>query len=47
MTLAEAISIVALHNQWRRGVEIAMQDPKRLGIAIDVILLYLTQNDPN
>ena len=34
MTWQEACEILELHNQWRRGAEIEMQDPKLIGIAI-------------
>lgn len=38
MTLIEAIQILETHNKWRRGAEIPMEEPKNIGIAIDVIL---------
>lgn len=38
MTIQEAATILDLHQQWRKGAEIPMQDPTRLGVAIDIIL---------
>lgn len=36
--LAEAIAIVKRHQDWRRGAEIEMENPKELGVAIDETL---------
>ena len=36
--LDEAISIVSRHQDWRRGAEIEMENPKVLGVSIDKIL---------
>lgn len=41
MKLKEAIKILDIHNRWRRGADIKMQNPTRLGKAIDIILEYL------
>lgn len=41
MNIDEAISILEYHNKWRRGAEIEMTDPAKLGVAIDVIVSYL------
>jgi hypothetical protein len=44
MKLSEAIKILKYANIWRRGDEdLEMPDPTELGIAIDVILDYLTK----
>ncbi len=44
MKTQEAIKILTLHNNWRRGDDTyPMQDPKLIGIAIDVILDQLTK----
>ena len=45
MTLAEAIQILKTHNEWRRGAEIDMLEPRLIGIAIDVILEHLKEKD--
>ena len=34
----EAIKILELHNQWRRGAEIPMESPENIGLAIDSVL---------
>lgn len=45
MKLKEAIQILEQHNKWRRDNSIPpkleMQNPKQLGIAIDVIIKHL------
>jgi hypothetical protein len=45
MKLKEAIEILEKHNEWRRDNSIhpklEMQNPKQLGIAIDVIIKHL------
>ena len=42
MELKEAITILEKHNEWRRSNEVpinmVMADPKKLGIAIDVVV---------
>ena len=38
MTYKEAIEILRSHNEWRRGAEIPMTDPKALGEAIDCVV---------
>lgn len=35
MKKKEALEILEKHNQWRRGSEIPMENPKLIGIAID------------
>lgn len=46
MTIKEAIAILELHNEWRRGANIPLQNPTLLGTAIDIILTHLkTQNN--
>ena len=43
MTLKQAIRIVENHNKWRRDNNVPpktkMGDPKKLGIALDVLLI--------
>ena len=43
MTLKQAIKIVESHNKWRRDNNVPpkarMVDPKRLGVALDVLLI--------
>ena len=41
MTIQQAIDILDLHNQWRRGAEITQQSPETIGIAIDLVLTTL------
>lgn len=43
MDLKEAIKILEEHNKWRRGAEVQMTDPKKLGIAIEVILIKIKE----
>lgn len=38
MTLNEAIAILTVHQNWRKGGKVAMINPKILTTAIDVIL---------
>ena len=38
MTTDEAVAILKRHNEWRRGAEIPMEDPRDLGIAIDTVI---------
>ena len=43
MTLKQAIKIIENHNKWRRDNNVLpktkMADPKRLGVALDVLLI--------
>lgn len=41
MTLEQAIKVLDLHNQWRKGANIEMQKPSEIGEAIDVALNIL------
>ena len=36
-----AIKILSRHNLWRRGADIAMENPTDLGNAIDIVLRQL------
>jgi hypothetical protein len=46
MTEKEAILLLITYNDWRRGDEIPMPEPKQLGIAIDtVIQLWKERNN--
>jgi hypothetical protein len=38
MTLQEAIEILDKHNKWRRGHYDRMQNPTKIGIAIDLVV---------
>jgi hypothetical protein len=38
MNLTQAIQILKLHNEWRRGAEIDMLSPKMIGEAIDKVI---------
>lgn len=38
MNLTQAIQILKIHNEWRRGAEIEMINPKLVGQAIDKII---------
>jgi len=38
MTEKEAILLLITYNDWRRGDEIPMPDPKQIGIAIDTVV---------
>jgi hypothetical protein len=38
MELTQAIQILKLHNEWRRGAEIDMLSPKMIGEAIDKVI---------
>ena len=44
MNIEEATQILNLHQQWRKGAEIPMQDNVKLGMAIDIILCELRGN---
>lgn len=43
MTLKQAIRIVENHNKWRRDNNVLLKtrmiDPKKLGVALDVLLI--------
>ena len=41
MTIDEAIEVLELHNQWRKGAEIPMETPVRIGMAIDLVVCEL------
>lgn len=38
MTTAEAVEILKLHNEWRRGAEVKQHSPKEIGLAIDKVI---------
>lgn len=38
MKIEDAIAILKQHNEWRRGADISMTDPKILGEAIDTVI---------
>lgn len=38
MTIEEAIAILKHHNEWRRGADIPMEEPKVIGEAIDTVV---------
>ncbi|OQA47727.1 MAG: hypothetical protein BWY47_01366 [Bacteroidetes bacterium ADurb.Bin302] len=41
MTIDEAITVLELHNSWRKGADIEMQSPTKIGMAIDMVLCEL------
>ena len=41
MNLQQAIELLEYHQNWRRGADIEMPEPKLLGEAIYVILTHL------
>jgi hypothetical protein len=41
MTIDEAITVLELHNMWRKGADIEMQSPTKIGMAIDMVLCEL------
>jgi len=43
MTIKQAVKILRLHNEWRRGREGKPADPTKLGIAIDTIVKFLEE----
>jgi len=44
MNKKEAIKILTQANEWRRGGEGDMPDPKELGLAIDFAVDYMANN---
>ena len=40
MTTEEAIKILKEYNEWRRGAEIPMPEPKIIGEAIDTVIKF-------
>lgn len=41
MTLSQAYEILKSHQEWRKGADIPMESPTKLGMAIDIILSYV------
>lgn len=41
MTIDEAIEVLELHNQWRKGGDVEMQSPIKIGMAIDLVVCEL------
>ena len=41
MTIDEAIEVLELHNQWRKGGDVGMQSPIKIGMAIDLVVCEL------
>jgi len=41
MTIDEAIMVLELPNAWRKGADIEMQSPTKIGMAIDMVLCEL------
>ena len=41
MTIDEAIEVLELHNQWRKGGDVEMQSSIKIGMAIDLIVCEL------
>lgn len=42
MTLNKAIELLQHYNRWRRGADVPMPEPTKIGDAIDVVLEKLT-----
>lgn len=40
MTIDEAIEVLELHNKWRKGADIEMQSPVKIGMAIDLVISF-------
>jgi hypothetical protein len=47
MTEKEAILLLITYNDWRRGDEIPMPEPKQLGIAIDTVIKLWKERNAN
>jgi hypothetical protein len=49
MTRAEAAEILRLHNRWRRGddEDLAMQEPRLIGLAMDLAIAALSEKGMN
>jgi hypothetical protein len=47
MTEKEAILLLITYNDWRRGDEIPMPEPKDLGIAIDTVIQLWKERNAN
>lgn len=45
MKLKTAIKILKTHNKWRRGADIEMTSPVKLGKSIDVIIKHLEKQN--
>lgn len=43
MNLPEAIKILQLHNEWRKGAETDQQDPASIGQAIDALIAKVSE----
>ena len=44
MTIEEAIEVLELHNQWRKGADIPRETPVRIGMAIDLVV-YMAKEE--
>lgn len=44
MSKEEVIEILGIHQKWRRGADIEMVHPKKLGEAIDYAIEFLRGN---
>ena len=38
MTLKQALRILKRFNKWRRGADTKMLEPKKIGLALDVVI---------
>ena len=47
MTTEQALEILIEHQEWRRGAEIPMQEPRIIGWAIDVAIEILKEKTKN
>jgi len=47
MSTEEAIKTLKHHNRWRRGANIKMDDPKKLGQALDEAIRVMEESIKN
>jgi len=40
-----AVKILVAYNEWRRGAEIEMLEPKEIGIALDKLIGYYYEHN--
>jgi hypothetical protein len=46
MTPKQAVKILRFYNRWRRGAEIPMQEPAKIGLAIEVLCDAFEKRNP-
>lgn len=45
MNLQQAVQILKNHNDWRRGSDIEMIEPSKIGIAIDKVVSHYEKEE--